>query len=201
MNNNIRLPKTKVGYKSFYKIIDVAKVLFRIKGVSLTSINEIIEQSGVATGTFYNYFDDKLAVYEYLLNDYSKRISNKINEAIKMAKTREDEERLGIKAFLKFARDDKLSYRIIWESLFINKDLFIEYYTSFADIYAKRLKRSVNVGDVKDDLDLNTLAFMLMGISNFVGLHIVFKGDVTDEEIDEITETIMKVLKSGMFNL
>jgi len=179
--------KTKVGYKSFYKIIDVTKDLFREKGVSLTSINEIIEKSRVAIGTFYNYFDDKLAVYKYLLDDYSITIRKKINEAIQMAETREDEERLGIKAFLKFARDDKLSYRIIWESLFIDNDIFVDYYTSFAEIYAKRLSRSLRVGEVKQYIDLKTLAFMLMGISNFVGLQIVFKGDVSDEEIDEIT--------------
>ena len=131
MDSNIRLPKTKVGYKSFYKIIEVSKELFRVKGVSTTSVNEIIEKAEVATGTFYNYFDDKLAVYKYLLDDYSTIIRKRIYDAIRTVETRYEKERIGIKTFLEFAREDKLSYRIIWESLFIDQRLFVNYYTNF----------------------------------------------------------------------
>lgn len=199
MNSNIRLPKTKVGYKSFYKIIEVSKDLFRIKGVSTTSVNEIIEKAEVATGTFYNYFDDKLAVYKYLLDDYSAIIRKKINDAIRTVETRYEKERIGIKTFLEFAREDKLSYRIIWESLFIDQRLFVNYYTNFSNVYVNQLKSAVKLGQVKDNIDLKTLSFMLMGIANFVGLQVVFEGDLSDEELDKITDQIMYVLKNGMF--
>jgi len=199
MNSNIRLPKTKVGYKSFYKIIEVSKDLFRVKGVSTTSVNEIIEKAEVATGTFYNYFDDKLAVYKYLLDDYSAIIRKKINDAIRTVETRYEKERIGIKTFLEFAREDKLSYRIIWESLFIDQRLFVNYYTNFSNVYVNQLKSAVKLGQVKDNIDLKTLSFMLMGIANFVGLQVVFEGDLSDEELDKITDQIMYVLKNGMF--
>lgn len=199
MNSNIRLPKTKVGYKSFYKIIEVSKELFRIKGVSTTSVNEIIEKAEVATGTFYNYFDDKIAVYKYLLDDYSAIIRKRINDAIRTVDTRYEKERISIKTFLEFAREDKLSYRIIWESLFIDQRLFVNYYTNFSNLYVNQLKTAVKASQVKDNIDLKTLSFMLMGIANFAGLQIVFKGDTTDEELDEITDQIMYVLKNGMF--
>lgn len=199
MDSNIRLPKTKVGYKSFYKIIEVSKELFRVKGVSNTSVNEIIEKAEVATGTFYNYFDDKLAVYKYLLDDYSTIIRKRINDAIKTVDTRYEKERIGIKTFLEFAREDKLSYRIIWESLFIDQRLFVNYYTNFSNVYVNQLAYAVKGGQIKENIDLKTLSFMLMGIANFVGLQVVFKGDVSDEELDEITDQIMYVLKNGMF--
>lgn len=199
MNSNIRLPKTQVGYKSFYKIIEEAKELFRNKGVSTTSVNEIIEKAGVATGTFYNYFDDKLAVYKYLLDDYSTIIRKRINDAIRTVDTRYEKERIGIKTFLEFAREDKLTYRIIWESLFIDSSLFVNYYTNFSKVYVKQLAAAVKKGEVKEEIDLDTLSFMLMGISNFVGLKVVFKGDVSDEELDNITDQIMYILKNGMF--
>lgn len=199
MDSNIRLPKTKVGYKSFYKIIEVSKELFRVKGVSTTSVNEIIEKAEVATGTFYNYFDDKLAVYKYLLDDYSTIIRKRIYDAIRTVETRYEKERIGIKTFLEFAREDKLSYRIIWESLFIDQRLFVNYYTNFSNAYVNQLAYAVKGGQIKDNIDLKTLSFMLMGIANFVGLQVVFKGDITDEELDEITDQIMYVLKNGMF--
>src|SRR5690554_581758 len=199
MDSNIRLPKTKVGYKSFYKIIEVSKELFRVKGVSTTSVNEIIEKAEVATGTFYNYFDDKLAVYKYLLDDYSTIIRKRIYDAIRTVETRYEKERIGIKTFLEFAREDKLSYRIIWESLFIDQRLFVNYYTNFSNVYVNQLKSAVKLGQVKDNIDLKTLSFMLMGIANFVGLQVVFEGDLSDEELDKITDQIMYVLKNGMF--
>lgn len=199
MDSNIRLPKTKVGYKSFYKIIEVSKELFRVKGVSTTSVNEIIEKAEVATGTFYNYFDDKLAVYKYLLDDYSTIIRKRIYDAIRTVETRYEKERIGIKTFLEFAREDKLSYRIIWESLFIDQRLFVNYYTNFSNVYVNQLAYAVKGGQIKDNIDLKTLSFMLMGIANFVGLQVVFKGDVSDEELDKITDQIMYVLKNGMF--
>lgn len=199
MDSNIRLPKTKVGYKSFYKIIEVSKELFRVKGVSTTSVNEIIEKAEVATGTFYNYFDDKLAVYKYLLDDYSTIIRKRIYDAIRTVETRYEKERIGIKTFLEFAREDKLSYRIIWESLFIDQRLFVNYYTNFSNVYVNQLAYAVKGGQIKDNIDLKTLSFMLMGIANFVGLQVVFEGDLSDEELDKITDQIMYVLKNGMF--
>jgi hypothetical protein len=38
-----------------------------------------------------------------------------------------------------------------------------------------------------------------MGVSNFVGLQILFKETLTDEELDNITDQAMDVLTHGMF--
>lgn len=199
LKNNYRMPVRKNGIKTFEKILTVSKELFAIKGFMATSINEIIASAQIATGTFYQYFDDKRAVYDYLLNDYSKRIRKNINESIKGYTLRYDKEKYGIKAFLEFALEDKLSYRIIWESLFIDPQLFKDYYTNFARGYIKQLKAAVNNDEVDELVDLETLAYILMGISNFVGLQVVFKEKVSKEELEYITNSIMYVLEKGMF--
>ena len=85
---SIRLPKTATGYKSFSRIIEVSKKLFAEKGFLATSTNQIIEEAHVAIGTFYIYFDDKRAVYDYLLQDYSKQIRKLIQSSIKDLPTR-----------------------------------------------------------------------------------------------------------------
>ena len=71
---NYRLPKRKDGQKTFDHIIETARKLFSKNGYQATSINEIIEKSGIATGTFYLYFDDKFALYSYLLSKYRKHV-------------------------------------------------------------------------------------------------------------------------------
>ncbi|MDI6451999.1 TetR/AcrR family transcriptional regulator [Peloplasma aerotolerans] len=196
---NYRLPKRKDGQKTFDNIIETARKLFSKNGYQATSINEIIEKSRIATGTFYLYFDDKFALYSYLLSKYRRSIRKAISEGIKHADTRYEKERLGIKAFLKFAWDDPLAYRIIWESMFADKELFKEYYQTFSHDYVRQLSHAVRNGEVKDDIDLETLSYILMGISNFVGLQVLFRDTLTDADLENITDNVMKVLKSGMF--
>jgi AcrR family transcriptional regulator len=196
---NYRLPKRSDGQKTFDQIIDTAKKLFSKNGYLATSVNEIIEKSGIATGTFYIYFDDKFALYSYILSKYRKLIRKTISEAIKDAHTRYDKERLGLRAFLKFAWEDPLAYRIIWESMFVDQKLFKEYYQTFSTDYQRQLKRSVDGNEVKDDIDLETLSYILMGISNFVGLQVLFRDTLTDKDLDRICDEVMKVLDHGMF--
>ncbi len=197
--SNYRLPIRKNGQRTFKRIIDVSKELFALNGFMATSINEIIKEAKIATGTFYQYFDDKRAVYDYLLNDYSIRIRKNINEAIQGYNKRYDQEKYGIQAFLKFALEDKLSYRIIWESMFVDPTLFKNYYTNFAKGYIKQLNSAVSNNEVDNKVDLETLSYVLMGISNFVGLQVVFKDEITDEELEYITNNVMYILKHGMF--
>jgi len=199
MSEAIRLPKTKVGYKSFHRIIEVSKKLFAENGFLATSTNQIISEAKVAIGTFYIYFDDKRAVYDYLLNDYSKRIRKEIQIAIKDLPTRFERERQGLKTFIKFSLEDRLSYRIIWESMFVERQLFVDYYSNFAAVYMKQLQKAVEQGEIKPDLNLETLAYTLMGISNFVGLQVIFKQHVTEQEIDDIVDQVMRILKDGIF--
>lgn len=196
---NYRLPRRSDGQKTFDQIIDTAKKLFSKNGYLATSVNEIIEKSGIATGTFYIYFDDKFALYSYILAKYRKLIRKTISEAIKDAHTRYDKERLGLRAFLKFAWEDPLAYRIIWESMFVDQKLFKEYYQTFSTDYQRQLKRSVDGNEVKDDIDLETLSYILMGISNFVGLQVLFRDTLTDKDLDRICDEVMKVLDHGMF--
>lgn len=196
---SIRLPKTATGYKSFARIIEVSKKLFAEKGFLATSTNQIIEEAHVAIGTFYIYFDDKRAVYDYLLQDYSKQIRKLIQSSIKDLPTRYEKEREGLKTFIKFSLNDRLSYRIIWESMFVERKLFVDYYSSFAVGYQKQLTQALSNDELNPNVNLETLSFVLMGIANFVGLQIIFKENVTEEEIDQVVDQVMYILSHGIF--
>lgn len=194
-----RLPKTNVGERSFKKIIRAGRVLFGKDGYQSTSINDIIAKAKVAAGTFYIYFDNKLALYMYLLDEYRINIRKASLEATRGLTSRYEIEKAGLKAFIKYAKKDSLAYKIIWESLFVDFDIFRDYYKTFGESYVYHLKGAVNNNEVRDDVDLMTVAFVLMGISNFVGLQILFNEKSTDEDIDRAVEETMKILKNGMF--
>ena len=178
------------------KLLDAAEELFTSKGFHSTSISDICKRADTAVGTFYIYFDTKTDVYRYLMWKYERMIKELLAESIKNCKTRYEMEREGIKCFIRFALQTPTVYNVIWGSLSIDQNLFFDYYNSFSESYTKALKRS------EDELcitDAKTVAYMLMGISNFVGLRAIFE-QMDDGEIDRIVdETIMPALSNGIF--
>ncbi len=193
-------PKTKIGEKTCQRIIRTGKRLFSKNGFHATSINDIIAKSKVAAGTFYLYFDNKLALYLYLLHEYRISIRQAAAEATRNLVNRYDIERSGLKAFIMYVKQDPLAYKVVWESLFIDPKIFQEYYQSFGDAYKYHLDEYRKKGEVRDDIDLETMAFVLMGIANFVGLEILFRDDATEADIDHVVDETMKILKNGMFS-
>ncbi|HPN61238.1 MAG TPA: hypothetical protein PLO88_03775, partial [Bacilli bacterium] len=108
-------------------------------------------------------------------------------------------EKAGIKAFLSYVHKDPLAYKVIWESLFVDSNIFVDYYSDFSKSYIHQLEKHVPE-EINKTIDLETLSFVLMGISNFVGLQVLFKKECTDEEIDRIADEVMKILSFGIFN-
>lgn len=192
----INLPKTKLGLAKMNKLLDAAEELFTTQGFHGTSISDICKSAGTAVGTFYIYFETKTDVYRYLMWKYQIKIKSLLAESIKGCKTRYEMEREGIKCFIKFAVQTPNVYNIIWGSLSIDQKLFNDYYMSFAESYTKALSKS---SDEIATNDSTTVAYMLMGISNFIGLKAIFEG-MSDEEINQMIESnIMPALSSGIF--
>lgn len=192
------LPKSKKAREKFDRIIQAADYHIYTYGFEKASIANITATADVATGTFYLYFKDKLELYHYLLDDYQRRIREHIKLRSFDCKTRYDKEKIGLIAWLEFVNENPHTYSIIWQSLSINKQLFIDYYQKFSSSYKKGL--------IKDnqeliDMDHEDLALTLMGISSFLGLKGMINNEtkLTQDEIEQTAESVMKILKSGIF--
>lgn len=192
------LPKSKKAREKFDRIIQAADYHIYTYGFEKASIANITATADVATGTFYLYFKDKLELYHYLLDDYQRRIREYIKLRSFDCKTRYDKEKIGLIAWLEFVNENPHTYSIIWQSLSINKQLFIDYYQKFSSSYKKGL--------IKDnqeliDMDHEDLALTLMGISSFLGLKGMINNEtkLTQDEIEQTAESVMKILKSGIF--
>lgn len=191
----INIPKTKLGQTKMDKLLAAAEELFATKGFYNTSISDICRQAGTAVGTFYIYFDTKIDVYKYLMEMYKNEIKDRLAVSINDCQNRFEREREGIKCFIKYAVSTPNIYNIIWGSLSIDRQLFVDYYTSFAGSYSHSLKKDKN--EVCDG-DTDSIAYALMGISNFLGLKAMFNS-MSDAEIDKmIDETIMPALQNGI---
>ena len=192
----VNRPKTQLGLNKMMKLIEAAEELFTTKGFYQTSISDICKSAGTAVGTFYIYFQTKTDIYGYMMQEYANEIKTRLSEAIKDCPTRYEKEREGIKCFVKYAVEKPNVYNIIWGSLSVDKKLFTDYYESFARSYTYSLTH--DKGEINAE-DATTIAYMLMGVSNFLGLRAMFE-NMSDHEIDKLVdETLMPALKSGIF--
>lgn len=193
----VNTPKTKRGEATLERICIVAEELFYEKGYHNTSIVDITNNADIGLGTFYIYFKDKYSIYKYLLLRYSHKIRKAIATETTGIDDRLEMERVGLKTFLHFIRDNKHAYNIIWESLYIDKQLFVEYYDLFAERYTKGMKEAQANGQVID-IDPTTLSYILMGVSNFIGLkYVMFDDDNND--FDKVVDDVISVISKGMF--
>ncbi len=69
MNNNVKNIDQSNNFKNDKeaKLLDTAFKLFTEKGIVKTSIQDIVDNAGVAKGTFYLYFKDKYELQEHLI--------------------------------------------------------------------------------------------------------------------------------------
>lgn len=189
-------PKTSRGMETMQKICKAAEQLFCEKGYYEVSINDITRIASVGSGTFYVYFESKLALYQHLLKQYGHQIRKHISIAISECKTRREMEREGLKAWLDFVVKNRHVFFIIWESLYIDRELFDDYYESFSGAYTNHIKKAQKNGEIRKDVDPDILSYALMGISNFIGLHwFVFKDN---HDTDYIADEAMKII-DGIF--
>lgn len=198
MESAIKVPTTRNGKATFNLIIDTTIKLFYEHGYHGTTISNITDSAGIGAGTFYLYFPNKLALYVYILKQLQHDIRKVIAERVSHVEGRFEKEKEGIKTFIQYAIDNPHSYNIIWESLYIDKNLFIEYYEGFAKRYERGLRQSIKDGEMHD-VDTELVSYILMGVSNFIGLKILLNLGKNNDDIDKIVTKVMDIIKTGIF--
>ena len=192
----LHAPKTRQGINKMQLLLESAEKLFSQSSFFEVSVSDICKEAHTAVGTFYIYFDSKTDVYRYLVEYYKQQIKQVLSQSIAGCTTRAEMEREGIKCFVRYAVENPHVYNIVWGSLAVERQMFQDYYVSFAESYARALTRAADELKVKD---VTTMAYMLMGITNFLGLRAIFE-NMTEAQIDEaLDKAIMPILEKGMF--
>ncbi|MDC8455811.1 helix-turn-helix domain-containing protein [Marinobacter salarius] len=71
-------------------ILDAARECFRERGYDNTTIRDIVRRTGLAAGTFYNYFSSKQDIFAALLTDFLSGLNHNLTECRKSANSAED---------------------------------------------------------------------------------------------------------------
>lgn len=198
MLDEVKIPTTRNGKATFKIITDTAIDLFYKQGYHNTTISNITNSAGIGAGTFYLYFPNKLSLYKYILNEFQHNIRKEIAEKVSSVEGRFEKEKEGIKTFIKYAIENPHSYNIIWESLYIDKKLFIDYYEGFANRYERGLDESISDGEMHD-VNTELVSYILMGVSNFIGLKVLLDLGSNNQDVDKLVDEVMDIIKTGIF--
>lgn len=194
----INRPRTKRGMETLNNILSAAAQEIYEKGYYNTSISDITKRAGVGTGTFYNYFESKYNLYKFLLLQCSHIIRKHLSQSIRGCKTRREAEEVGLRSWLQFVRENRYVYHVIWESMYIDKSLFVDYYVSFARAYMEGINTAKAEGEVRPEIDSEVLAYTLMGASNFLGLSWGLFKDYPIN-VEKVVESFMYIINGGIF--
>ena len=169
VSSNNKRPKTKRGRKTRNRLLEAAEMEFGRKGFHEASISGITYRAGVALGTFYTYFESKEEIFYALVRYMSRLTRERIAERVAGATDRLEAERMGIEAFIEFARQHKSIYRIITEAEFVAPEEYREHYTGFGAAYEANLKEAARKGEIRDG-DFETWSWSIMGSIVFLGM-------------------------------
>jgi AcrR family transcriptional regulator len=81
------------------QILEAAKTLFAEKGFEATNVRDIIHESGLSPGTFYNYFQSKEEIFEVLTDEIINEVRAQIQESYRNVKMDRAEIQKALKRF------------------------------------------------------------------------------------------------------
>lgn len=164
-----KLPKTARGKATREKLLLAAEAEFGAKGFHAVAINDITRTAGVALGTFYVYFESKEEIFRALVAYMSDLTRTWVGERVAGATDRISAERMGLEAYIDFARKHKGIYRIISEAEFVAHDAYVKHYQRFADAYRDNLSSAAGKGEIREG-DFEIWAWAIMGMAVFLGM-------------------------------
>lgn len=192
----IPLPVTSRGQRTRQKLLDAAETVFGELGYHNAGIVEITQRADVALGTFYLYFPDKRSVFADLVRTLNSRLRRTISERIRGIDDRLEQEVVGFETFFEFVRKHRNLYRVILQAETVDEDLYRWHYETLADGYVRGLRSAQAAGQVRDDLDAETLAYTLMGMAEALGYrYVLWDGKLPPAAA---RRTIRSFLEGGM---
>ena len=192
---SVRRPRTARGEATRQKLLDAAESLFGRNGFHATSVTDVVRRAGVAQGTFYLYFESKESVFTELVRHLSHSLRQAIAEDVAGLDDRLAVEEAGLRSFLRFAARHRDLYRIVFESQYIDPDVYRWYYERLAAGWAEGLSAAMDDGQIRR-LHPETVAYVLMGAAHFMGMRWVLWEN--KEPPEEVLEAARRFIHDGL---
>ena len=191
------------------KIMEVAIDEFAQSSFQNASINRIVENAGIAKGSFYQYFEDKSDVFKYILNistekklTYLNHILDKIDELEFFQAIRE----LYIGG-LRFAQDHPKLLSISNDFVKnadakLKEEIFGSNIPKSNKVIETLIAKGVKRGELDPNIDIEFTAFILTSLTISIGEYfikeVMDKGDIENTDILPLVDKMLKIFENGI---
>jgi AcrR family transcriptional regulator len=183
------------------QILAAARDLFARRGYHQTTIDDIVDEAGVARGTYYLYYEDKRAVFADLIDRFSQRLSMAIDRIVTDDATRPvaDQVRANIRAILGVCLAERAMTKILFTDAAGIDSAFDRKLATFYDAAVQLLTESLRDGQtlaIVRDGEPRVLAYLTIGALKELLFQAVTLG-LAEESADRLTEQMYEFLARG----
>ena len=151
-------------------ILDAAQEIFTEIGYGAASIRDVVRRSGLAAGTFYNYFPDKESVFQAVLEEHTTELRRRLREARARARDPETVVREGFHTYFSFIVEDLPLFEMLRRNAGTVRELFD---TPAVELGIAELREDLAAqGVLPAGLDLDALAAAMGGVAFELGIRL-----------------------------
>lgn len=192
----VLIPESQEARRTFDRLVKAAEACFSTQGYRSTTVKDIAQGAGLSVGGFYVYFRSKYQMYVYIMRNFAQRLQNRLDaRAGKITGDAVERQVQYVMEFIRFAYENPACYNLIFESLYIDRELFLQYYYQYAEKYLPNLTRGKTL---PEEMDPMTWSFINMGIGNFLGLKVLAENDAGEAQMARIEQTLRRLLRCGL---
>jgi AcrR family transcriptional regulator len=110
-----RRERTKAANRA--AILAAGRERFAARGYDAVGVRDIVRGTELASGTFYNYFQDKQAVFRAIVEEFGDEARRRVRDARRSAAGAEDFLESGFRAFFEFIVADPVTFAFLRRNL------------------------------------------------------------------------------------
>jgi AcrR family transcriptional regulator len=154
-------------------ILDAAQEIFTEMGYGAASIRDVVRRSGLAAGTFYNYFPDKESVFRAVLDEHTTELRRRLRDARAHARDAETIVREGFQTYFSFIVEDRPLFEMLRRNAGTVRELFDTPALESGILeLLEDLRALAARGELPASLDLDALAAAMGGVAFELGIRL-----------------------------
>lgn len=144
------------------------------EGYAAASIAKIADAAGVAHGTFYNYFEDRQALFDELLPHEGLKMRQEVEEQARQIPNGIEREIQRFRAFLDYVAANRGFYRVLYEAEIFAPEAHRQHVANIVNGYKRTLQRGVKDGWLPrlSELEADCLIYQLLGMRAYSAMQI-----------------------------
>lgn len=181
---------------------------FANKSYEKVSITNIVNNSNISKGSFYQYFEDKADLYKYIMNNIAEEKQFYLNDVLDIQDDIDffDFIRVLFEKGIEFAASNpnmsKIADRFMKSTPEnIKYELMHDMSHKADNIFRPLIENAIMKKQLRSDIDIDFTSYMLTSVSRSVSEYYLYKSSGEDLDMSEIlllADQMLSVLKDGI---